>query len=54
MEKGEGNLIDILLVALMYFTYSQMWLFVAIKGIFGYFSDVINKREAKWYRTERF
>jgi cellulose synthase/poly-beta-1,6-N-acetylglucosamine synthase-like glycosyltransferase len=54
MEKGEGNLIDILLVALMYFTYSQMWLFVAIKGMIGYFSDVINKREAKWYRTERF
>lgn len=54
MEKGESGLVDILIVALMYFTYSQMWLFVAIKGMFGYFSDVMNKREAKWYRTERF
>ncbi|HSQ89022.1 glycosyltransferase [Romboutsia sp.] len=54
MEKGEEDLINILLVALMYFTYSQMWLFVAIKGMFGYFSDAINKREAKWYKTERF
>ena len=54
MEKGEGDLINILLVALMYFTYSQMWLFVAIKGMFGYLADVINKREAKWYKTERF
>lgn len=54
MEKGEGDLINILLVALMYFTYSQMWLLVAIKGMFGYLADVIKKREAKWYKTERF
>ena len=54
MEKGEGDLQNILLVALMYFTYSQMWLLVAIKGMFGYFSDAIHKREAKWYKTERF
>lgn len=54
MEKGEGDLTNILLVALMYFTYSQMWLIVAIKGMFGYLSDTINKREAKWYKTERF
>lgn len=54
MEKGEGDISNILLVALMYFTYSQMWLLVAIKGMFGYFSDAIHKREAKWYKTERF
>ncbi|WP_373598159.1 glycosyltransferase [Paraclostridium bifermentans] len=54
MEKGEGDLKNILLVALMYFTYSQMWLIVAIKGMFGYFQDAFYKREAKWYKTERF
>lgn len=54
MEKGEGDLQNIVLVALMYFTYSQMWLIVALKGMFGYFSDTIHKREAKWYKTERF
>lgn len=54
MEKGEGDLQNILLVGLMYFTYSQMWLIVALKGMFGYFSDAIHKREAKWYKTERF
>lgn len=54
MEKGEGDLNNIFLVALMYFTYSQMWLVVALKGMFGYFSDAIHKREAKWYKTERF
>ena len=54
MEKGEGDLSNIFLVALMYFTYSQLWLIVAIKGMFSYFSDAIHKREAKWYKTERF
>ncbi len=54
MEKGESNLSNIFLVGLMYFTYSQMWLFVAIKGMVGYFSDAIYKREVKWYKTERF
>ena len=54
MEKGESNLSNIFLVALMYFTYSQMWLVVAIKGMIGYFLDAIHKREVKWYKTERF
>lgn len=54
MEKGESGLENIFLVAIMYFTYSQMWLLVAIKGMFGHFQDVFLKREAKWYKTERF
>lgn len=54
MEKGEGSTGNIFLVALMYFTYSQMWLLVAIKGMIGYFLDIIHKREVKWYKTERF
>ncbi|MBC6003438.1 glycosyltransferase family 2 protein [Paeniclostridium sp. NSJ-45] len=54
MEKGESTLSNIFLVGLMYFTYSQMWLIVAIKGMIGYFLDAIHKREVKWYKTERF
>ncbi|RDY23631.1 glycosyltransferase family 2 protein [Romboutsia maritimum] len=54
MEKGEASLENIFIVALMYFTYSQMWLIVAIKGIIDYIKDVIFKREVKWYKTERF
>lgn len=54
MEKGEASLKNMLIVALMYFTYSQMWLIVAIKGIIDYIKDVIFKREVKWYKTERF
>lgn len=54
MEKGESNLKNLILVPLMYFTYCQLWMVVAIKGIIQYFKDLIFKREVKWYKTERF
>lgn len=54
MEKGEGSFSNIFLIALMYFTYSQLWLLVAVKGLIDYIKDVIFKREVKWYKTERF
>ncbi|MDK2799533.1 MAG: hypothetical protein PWQ70_1152 [Clostridiales bacterium] len=54
MEKGESNYKNILLVALMYFSYCQLWMIVAVKGIVLYFKDVLFKKETKWYKTERF
>ncbi|HBF6022524.1 TPA: glycosyltransferase family 2 protein [Clostridioides difficile] len=54
IEKGEATIENIFIVAIMYFTYSQLWLFVAIKGIIEYLKDIIFKREVKWYKTERF
>ncbi|HBG5345603.1 TPA: glycosyltransferase family 2 protein [Clostridioides difficile] len=54
IEKGEATVENILIVAIMYFTYSQLWLFVAIKGMIEYLKDIIFKREVKWYKTERF
>ncbi|MCC0646335.1 MULTISPECIES: glycosyltransferase [unclassified Clostridioides] len=54
IEKGEATIENIFIVALMYFTYSQLWLFVAIKGMVEYLKDIIFKREVKWYKTERF
>ncbi|SHJ97005.1 glycosyltransferase family 2 protein [Tepidibacter formicigenes] len=54
MEKGESNYKNILLVAIMYFSYCQLWMIVAIKGIILYFKDVLFKQEIKWYKTERF
>lgn len=54
MEKGESNKKNIFLVALMYFTYCQLWIIVAIRGIIEYFKDVVIKKEVKWYKTERF
>ncbi|WP_079427236.1 glycosyltransferase [Clostridium oryzae] len=54
MEKGESNSRNVLLVAVMYFTYCQLWLVVAVKGIFQYIRDGIMGAEVKWYKTERF
>lgn len=54
IEKGEETIENIFIVAIMYFTYSQLWLFVAIKGMIEYLKDIIFKREVKWYKTERF
>ncbi|MCC0683916.1 glycosyltransferase family 2 protein [Clostridioides sp. ZZV14-6345] len=54
IEKGEATIENIFIVAIMYFTYSQLWLLVAIKGMIEYLEDVIFKREVKWYKTERF
>jgi len=54
IEKGEATMENIFIVAIMYFKYSQLWLFVAIKGMIEYLKDIIFKREVKWYKTERF
>lgn len=54
LEKGEGTIDNIFLVAIMYFTYSQMWLIVAIRGMILHIKDKILKKEVTWYKTERF
>lgn len=53
-EKGESNIKNIGTIAIMYFTYCQLWIIVAINGFYNYFKDKIFKREVKWYKTERF
>jgi cellulose synthase/poly-beta-1,6-N-acetylglucosamine synthase-like glycosyltransferase len=53
-EKGESEPSNLFLIMIMYFTYCQLWMFVAIRGFFGYLADILFKREAKWYKTERF
>lgn len=54
LEKGESNWKNIFLVAIMYFTYAQMWIVVAVKGIASYLKNLILKKEINWYKTERF
>lgn len=54
MEKGESNYKNVLLIGLMYFTYCQLWLLVAVKGIWQYVKDSVLGLEVKWYKTERF
>ncbi|MCR2807817.1 glycosyltransferase family 2 protein [Paenibacillus soyae] len=53
-EKGELSLSNLWQIALMYVTYCQLWMAVAAYGMFAYFKDLLYKREAKWYKTERY
>ncbi|WP_214628284.1 glycosyltransferase [Paenibacillus agaridevorans] len=53
-ERGEMNLSNLWIVAVMYVTYCQLWLVVAAYGLYAYARDMILKRETKWYKTERF
>ncbi|MBD5586759.1 glycosyltransferase family 2 protein [Clostridium botulinum] len=54
LEKGESNKENLILVPIMYFTYCQMWMIVALRGIIQYILDKLFKKEIKWYKTERF
>lgn len=53
-EKGEMSLSNFLIIALMYFTYSKMWMVVAAYGFYKYMEDKVKKKETTWYKTERF
>lgn len=53
-EKGEMNFSNLLIIGLMYFTYSKMWMVVAGYGLYKYLEDVIKKKETTWYKTERY
>jgi cellulose synthase/poly-beta-1,6-N-acetylglucosamine synthase-like glycosyltransferase len=53
-EKGEMSFSNLWLVSIMYVTYCQLWMAVAAYGLYVYVRDMLFKREAKWYKTERF
>ncbi|MNW20854.1 hypothetical protein D3C71_2214530 [compost metagenome] len=53
-EKGEMSLSNLWLIMLMYITYCQMWMVVAVYGLYNFAKDQILKREVKWYKTERY
>lgn len=53
-EKGEFSFLNFLIIFLMYVTYCKMWLVVAIYGLIMYIKDILLKKEAKWYKTQRF
>lgn len=54
MEKGQSRPRNIGLIAVMYFTYCQLWLVVAVIGFCQYVRDAVLRKEARWYKTERF
>ncbi|UOQ48291.1 glycosyltransferase [Gracilibacillus caseinilyticus] len=53
-EKGQLTAKNIATVCLMYFTYSQMWIFLVIYAAFIELKRVILKQEVTWYKTKRF
>lgn len=53
-DKGQSTVENFLISCVSYFTYSQLYIFISLKATCSYVSDAIFKREAKWYKTERF
>jgi cellulose synthase/poly-beta-1,6-N-acetylglucosamine synthase-like glycosyltransferase len=47
----EDSLSNLLLTALMYFTYCQLWIYIVGRAIYY---DVIKRERRKWVKTERF
>lgn len=53
VEKNEFNIQSALLILLMLFTYSKLWVIVVLNAVIQSANDAIFKREVKWYKTER-
>lgn len=54
LEKGQLNLVNALIVVLMYFIYSQMWVVLVLSASYREAKRVLLNQEVKWYKTERF
>lgn len=54
IERTELNLKNFLVVLLMYFTYSQLWIVLVIYALYLEIKRVVLRQELKWYKTERF
>jgi cellulose synthase/poly-beta-1,6-N-acetylglucosamine synthase-like glycosyltransferase len=48
---GEDTLTNLAIIILMYFTYSQLWIYVVIKSVY---QDLIKKEKRTWDKTVRF
>ena len=53
-EKGERNFNNVWIIILMYVTYSQLWLAVAVYGMGEYIREQVFHKQARWYKTKRF
>lgn len=54
MEQNQLTLKNFLIVLLMYFTYSQMWIFLVVHASFLELKRLLLKQEIKWDKTQRF
>jgi cellulose synthase/poly-beta-1,6-N-acetylglucosamine synthase-like glycosyltransferase len=50
-REKEDTPLNILLIALAYFTYCQLWILVVLKAAY---EDFVLKREHRWVKTQRF
>jgi hypothetical protein len=53
-EKGEMRFSNFGITLLMYFTYSKLWMVVAVYGLYQFILDALFKRKTVWYKTERY
>ncbi|MFS0554907.1 glycosyltransferase family 2 protein [Brevibacillus sp. 179-C9.3 HS] len=54
IERTELNVKNFLIVLLMYFTYSQLWIVLVVYALYLEFKRVVFRQDLKWYKTERF
>lgn len=54
LERGESNRENLAITALMYFTYSQLWIVLVFRAAFVLLKRLLVKEDGfKWYKTER-
>lgn len=54
LERGEGNLKNLALTCLMYFTYSQLWIILVFRASYLLLKRSLQKDKTfQWYKTER-
>ncbi|MBM7702395.1 glycosyltransferase family 2 protein [Metabacillus iocasae] len=54
IETNQLTVKNVLVLFLMYFTYSQIWILLVIHASFLEFKRMVFKQEIKWYKTARF
>lgn len=54
MEKKQLTLKNFFIVLLMYFTYSQLWVFLVVYSAIVESKRLLLNQEVKWYKTKRF
>ncbi|MFJ8247053.1 glycosyltransferase [Peribacillus asahii] len=54
MEKNQLTWKNFFIILLMYFTYSQMWIFLVVYSSYLEIKRVLFKQDVRWYKTQRF
>lgn len=54
IEKDQLSIKNFLMITIMYFTYSQIWLLLILNSLILETTRVILKKESKWYKTQRY